>query len=563
MGSPVETDVDVLVVGAGPVGLTLANELARRSGITLRIVDAKDAQSKYSKAMAVQSRSLEIYDDLGIAQEAEEKGFIMDGVILYGGKGRMLPITINSKTNNSTPYPGVLIFPQSDNEELLAKALKCRESGNKGVEYNTKLVSFEKKEGYIEAKLQDTKTMKDSVVRTKYIVGTDGAHSVVRHELKLPFYGKKYEEEFVLVDCEVESDDDPQHPFHKETNAFTYLHDQLFVKFPYGDGTYRIMLTRPKEQEGTDCTLNQVQKIADSVLPVKVTLKNPTWISVFRLHSRAVDKYGDDERVFLAGDAAHIHSPVGGQGMNTGIQDAYNLGWKLAMVIKNQASEKLLKTYNEERHPVGAQLIQTTDRWFTAMASQGWAFDLLKTILFSGFGKAFIAPLLGTEMPKQVSMLKVAYPKSSLCMSVLSPYTLGKPSLSAGQRFPYLKGLKVKGGNSVSTHDILRGTHFSFFFIASKEKDLDQVTDTISVLNPLVEGGPGVAMSLLLLADKLTPPSFPTEQLKSYEVEDKEAFKRNFGITSGCVLVRPDGYVGYIEASGQKSKLAAYIKLYQ
>ena len=212
----------------------------------------------------------------------------------------------------------------------------------------------------------------------------------------------------------------------------------MVVLFPYKEpGTYRIIATRLEENQGKDVTLEQIQEACEK-LPIPVKLSKPTWLTSFSLHARSVNQYSDSScKVFVAGDAAHIHSPVGGQGMNTGLQDAYNLGWKLAMALEGVASDTLLQTYSEERHPIGTKLLQTTDRAFSTVAGTGYLFKLVRALLFSPVGKKLILPRLMELGPKWASQLGIRYRHSSLAMSQLPLKLWSSWPLVGGDRLPY------------------------------------------------------------------------------------------------------------------------------
>lgn len=537
-------DVDVLIVGAGPTGLLLANDLARRDIKDIKIIDGSEGPSDRTKALVVQIRTLELYDDLGLVDEALEKGMLVKGLAGYLGKGRELNVEFK---NLPGKYPGMLTFPQYQNEDVLIRNLKAHGCN---VQYGTRMIGFEKHPDFIQAEIQDTKTMETTVIKTKYLVGCDGSHSMVRKTLQLPFEGKKYDDEYLLCDCELEMHEKSS-KYLREGEAFLYNDKRLVILFPYKDGTYRIILTRTKGDAGKEVTLKEVQEACD-LFPIKVLLKNPKWITAFNLHARTVNQYGDLDRVFLAGDAAHIHSPAGGQGMNTGLQDSYNLGWKLALAIKKAAGKKLLLSYNEERHPIGAALIKTTDKMFSTFAGSGRALQIVKGVIFSWIGRATIVPLMASIAPKWASQLGINYRQSSLSVSNLPMKLVGSWPLLAGDRFPYFQF------ENMSTFDFLRGTHFSLMFVSTSKDEMKKTLDSLQNVQLHIK------VVLVISCNDETEQWQEFAALHNAEVvllleKDKAAFEKVFG-KIGTVLVRPDGYVGYIEAVGRESKLKAYME---
>jgi 2-polyprenyl-6-methoxyphenol hydroxylase-like FAD-dependent oxidoreductase len=510
--------------------------------------------------MAVQVRTLEVYDDLEIVAEALQEGLLMRRARGFMGPGRDICVTFKDLPGK---YPGMLIFPQFQNEDLLLRKLKDVSGHSPG--YNTKLIDFEKKpnEGYIEAKLENTATMEIKRVKAKYIVGCDGAHSAVRHSLKLPFEGKRYADDFMLCDCTVEIDKTTSGDYLQPGESLFYNDERMVVLFPYKEpGTYRIIATRMKEAEGKEVTLEQIQEACEK-LPIPVKLSNPTWLTAFSLHARSVNQYADNScKVFVAGDAAHIHSPVGGQGMNTGLQDAYNLGWKLAMTLEGVASDSLLRTYNEERHPIGTKLLQTTDRAFSTVAGTGNLFKIVRAILFSPVGKKLVLPRLMELAPQWASQLGINYRSSSLAMSQLPLKLWGSWPLVGGDRLPYFSFYNQKEEER-STFDFVRGPHWTYILLAKSAEELASATPVPSILHKLdlkckaiiTHGSENEAA-----ADSSTMESIiPNPELVRVKSKDQADFIKAFGLCSGVILTRPDGYVGYIEAKGQESKLEEYL----
>jgi 2-polyprenyl-6-methoxyphenol hydroxylase-like FAD-dependent oxidoreductase len=340
-------DLDILVVGAGPTGLTLAEELAR-FGVSFRIIDAGRGPTDLSKAIGVQARTLETLDIIGIADELVRHGNPAKGFRIYDGKDEILKLDF---TRLGSRFPFLLTVPQRDTEHVLLEKLNARQH----VERETTLIDFTQDSSGVDATLRHGDGGLEQV-RARWLVGCDGAHSKVREKLGLPFEGKDYEESFLLADVHVEwslPDDE----------LYLFLHDGwLAAFFALPGGRCRLIADLPPEQAPKDQqpSLEVCQRIVAERVPMPATLSDPNWTAYYRIHRRIVPRL-QQERVFLAGDAAHIHSPAAAQGMNTGIQDAFNLAWKLALVAHGQAPDSLLESYNAERYPVESAVLKNTD----------------------------------------------------------------------------------------------------------------------------------------------------------------------------------------------------------
>ncbi|MFD0065289.1 FAD-dependent monooxygenase [Streptomyces sp. NPDC056690] len=368
---------DVLIVGAGPVGLSAAAEL-RQHGACCRLVDRLPARLSYAKAVGIQPRTLEIWDRMGLARAALEAAVPMRGQLIYvnGREQARIDLALPPEV----PY-GFAALPQYETERLIEEYV-----GGLGtfIERGTELLSFTQDEDGVTALLRSDSGAEEEL-RVRYLVGCDGAHSTVRKGLGLSFEGGAFDEGYMLAD--VEADWDMPHGYgvrsmHRADDGST---DDLLVCIPLpGNGRYRMSTLVPPElceqgadrgstqrdgvahglQSGGAPELSHIQAVVDRLAPAPATLSHMRWSSVFRISHRIVDRYADG-RVFVAGDAAHIHPPTGAQGMNTGIQDACNLAWKLALVIRGEAGPALLTSYDAERRPVGEEVVGRTVRHAT------------------------------------------------------------------------------------------------------------------------------------------------------------------------------------------------------
>src|SRR6185503_8751115 len=339
----IAVEVDVLIVGAGPVGLFLANECARR-GLRYRIIEARASQSEHSKALAIFPRTLEIFDMAGLASPFLEAANRVTSVAVVS-HGRTLAHM--RFTPEQSPYPFVAMVPQDVTERLLVEQL--RHAGG-AVEYETKFVAAAEQDDYVDVTME--RKGEPIKLKASFVVGCDGAHSAVRHLLNLPFEGAEYDDTFILADL--------------ETNE-TLPADQLqlcpselgpVAIFPMS-ATRRRIVASIKTTEGDAPSLDLVRRILAERAPSGLEARSLRWSSYFRIHHRQVAHLRVG-RFFIAGDAAHIHSPFGGQGMNTGLHDVWNLVWKLDLVLRGHGNEHLLQSYTAERVPVIKDVIQTT-----------------------------------------------------------------------------------------------------------------------------------------------------------------------------------------------------------
>jgi 2-polyprenyl-6-methoxyphenol hydroxylase-like FAD-dependent oxidoreductase len=354
----------VLIAGAGPTGLVLALQLVRR-GIPVRIVDDARGPGEHSRAMVVQARTLEYYRQLGFAREVIDDGIIVHDVHLRtcrrGQPAReRVRLDLSNLGEGISPYAFALAYPQDDHQKLLVRRLA--ENGVQ-VEWNTKLERFTQSSDGVEATL--VSPTGETTARASYIAGCDGAHSVVRQQLGLGFAGMTYDQLFFVCDCKVAA------PF--TTDLLVTLGERaLVLLFPIrSSGMQRLIgLIPPGVSDPENATFETIRPDMEALLGTQITEVN--WFSIYRVHHRVAERFRV-ARAFILGDAGHIHSPAGGQGMNTGIGDASNLGWKIADVVRGRADAAILDSFEEERLAFARKLVATTDRLFTALVRGGAA----------------------------------------------------------------------------------------------------------------------------------------------------------------------------------------------
>lgn len=345
-------EVDVFIAGAGPVGLFLANECARLD-MSYRIVETNATQSTHSKALAIFPRTFEIFDMAGLAEPFSTAANRVTRVAFASHDRRLGCIEF---APNETPYPYVAMVPQDVTEKLLLEHLR---SAGGDVEYEMTLVSARETDSGVDATLERGGV--STVVKAKYLVGCDGAHSTVRHLLGLQFEGGDYAEQFMLADA-ITND-----VLRSDEMQLCPSQDGPLAIFPMSPTRRRLVAT-VGELDGDAPSLDLVNDLLAQRAPDGLRAESLVWSTYFRIHHRCCAEM-QAGRAFVAGDAAHIHSPFGGQGMNTGLQDAWNLAWKLNLAVRGSATDALLSSYSPERYPIVKGVIEATHFLTTALGS--------------------------------------------------------------------------------------------------------------------------------------------------------------------------------------------------
>jgi 2-polyprenyl-6-methoxyphenol hydroxylase-like FAD-dependent oxidoreductase len=391
----------VLIVGAGPVGLTLACELTRYK-VPVRIIDKEPQRTDKSKALVLWSRTLELLDrgDAGAATFVEA-GFKVHGANIVAAGGAVVghvPMDLVA-----SPYNYALMLPQSDTERLLEERL---ERLGVSVERSTEAVTLKIGADGTEATLRHADG-REETVHADWLAGCDGAHSIVRHTLGVPFSGETMSSDWILADTHMKG-----YPFPDTEVTVYWAREGVLPIFPIAPGRYRIIANIPPSggDHPRDPTLEEATAIVEQRGPRGVSLFDPIWLSGFRINARKVASYRAG-RVFLTGDAAHVHSPAGGEGMNTGMQDAFNLAWKLALAIHGTCGEALLDTYSPERSGVGDEVLKNTSRLTTIGTLHNPIAEELRNI--AGRVALGFAPVQHA-MVDTMSQVSVGYPGSPM-----------------------------------------------------------------------------------------------------------------------------------------------------
>jgi 2-polyprenyl-6-methoxyphenol hydroxylase-like FAD-dependent oxidoreductase len=421
-------DTDVLIVGAGPVGLFLANECARR-GLRWRIVEARSTQSAHSKALAIFPRTLEIFDMAGVVRPFLEAANRVTSVSVIT-HGRTLAHMRFAP--EESPYSFIAMVPQDVTERLLVEQLRRRGGA---VEYETSFVSAALRDDYVSVTL-DRKGRRTEL-NAAFVVGCDGAHSAVRHLLNLPFEGARYDSLFMLADI--------------QTNE-TLPADELqlcpsesgpVAIFPMSATRRRIVATIEHAEEEAP-SLELVREILKQRAPAGIEAQALYWSSFFNIHHRQVAQLRVG-RMFIAGDAAHIHSPFGGQGMNTGLQDVWNLVWKLDLVLHGRGNNRLLDSYSAERRPVIKHVIETTDILTRVMGTPNKLVQALRDTIIPMVSR--LAPFQHAFV-ERLSELGIAYRGSPIVEGAGKRYFDDSIRGGEGIRSRFLLALDEDAGSS-------------------------------------------------------------------------------------------------------------------
>jgi 2-polyprenyl-6-methoxyphenol hydroxylase-like FAD-dependent oxidoreductase len=390
--------LDVLICGAGPVGLTLATMLHYQGIDNFRIIDKAPAPSDKSKALVVWPRTLELMEKPGLVSALMESGILSHGVNIYADGKRLLHFSLD---RIDSPYNAALFIPQDQTERVLNEHIA---SLNHGVERQVELISFKDDGNGVDCVLRHADGREESI-RTAYLAGCDGAHSTVRHVLQMPFEGHTLKSGWALADVHIEG------AIAEDELSVFWDNEGIVAVFPMGHERFRIIIDLSPDAKVDEApTLESIQKIIDVRVKRGWKLTHPLWLTNFTINERKVKDYSRG-RCFLAGDAAHIHSPAGGQGMNTGMQDACNLAWKLALVLRNQAPASLLDSYNVERTAIGEEIVGNADKMTTVATLRGSVKQHVRNSIVRFLGNLH---LVEQKMTNQLAELSICYPNSPI-----------------------------------------------------------------------------------------------------------------------------------------------------
>lgn len=505
---------DVLIVGAGPTGLVLALWLTKQ-GVKVRIMDRSEAKASTSRALVIHSRTLELYRQLDLAEEIVSRGHKIGATNIWSEKIHRGRLPLGDVGTGLTPYPFLQVFPQDEHEPLLEKRLN--ESGVQ-VERHKELVDFTEHGDSITTRFKDTRKSSSpdqdetlEVCEASFIAGCDGAHSVVRRSCGIDFAGETYSQLFFVADIEGSG------PILNGEAHVTFDKADYILTIAYDEGRRGRLNGAMKLENITkdisELTMDDIPPETLQNLPVKIDKVN--WFAAYHVHHRLAQSFRKG-RAFLVGDAGHIHSPVGGQGMNTGIGDAINLAWKLAAVIQCRADLSLLDSYEPERRAFAETLVRTTDRGFNFIVQEGY---------FATFLRNWFIPIIAPYVTKIQAVRLIAFSRMSQILINYrnSPLSVGSVgTIKGGDRLPWAPV------GDLDNFDSLRDITWQVHVYGTAKEELTQWCRSVKI------------------------------PLHVFPWDDKYG---QVGLgADAAYLVRPDTYIAVVEASGFPERFKKYLE---
>ena len=511
---PATQQTSVVIVGAGPTGLMLALQLAEQR-IPFVLIDANAGPSIATKALVVQARTMEIYQRMGLAARALAVAQPVDAANIHIGGRAAVRLPLAQLGQGISPFPRLTALTQDQNEHLLGERL--RELGG-SVQWQHRLIGIEQSSDGARAAVQ-TPDGQVVTVTADWVAGCDGAHSAVRHLCAIDFPGAPYQQVFYVADVQARG------PMTAGELTIFLWSDEFHFFFPMQaagaeQSHYRLIGVVPTLLRQVDDL--KFEDLSDAIhkrMGGQFVVSQVNWFSPYRIHHRRADRFSSG-RCFLLGDAAHIHSPAGGQGMNTGLQDAFNLGWKLALVCHGQAAATLLDSYAAERIPVAERLLKTTDRAFAAITSPSRLAQALRTRIAFIIAKTLMQLTAVQRLAfRIISQTAISYRHSPI--SVNSD-AVAHRAPHAGDRMPWLQ---LRLNDEIAPSDLYLQMSGSCFHLILWRQDSASVAElhALTKLQPnllkilLIQDAPGNAIAL-----------------------------KQHAISGPCaLLVRPDGYIGF------------------
>ena len=535
----------ILIVGAGTTGLAMACELARH-GAPVRIIDKQSGINPHCRACSVHARTLEIFHDFGIVDEILTQGHKVLGMSQYANGERFMH---SSGGEIDSPYPFSINLEQCKTESALERLL-----GTYGIEVEreTELVAISGRPDAVSATIRRGASSEE-VVETPWLIGCDGAHSRVRHLNHIHFPGKEDLHQYCLADVLIDGA-----LAHDEIHSFMTDRGLIFF-FPLPNARWLVAADLPTQHDPVkeQPSLDDVRAIADERGPAGIRISDPHWLAYFRINYRAARHYRH-ERIFLAGDAVHIHSPMGGQGMNTGIQDAYNLAWKLALVHLGRAPADLLESYEKERRPVAEDVLATTKM----LTDRFEAFSNLSPEQRQRmYVNMVVPPEVAKRMARHLEQLDLNYTKSPICHQREGSH-FGKTRLTAGPRpgeeAPDAKPL-LYDNRLTSLFELMRGpkhTLLLFPGVAHESKSWQRLGELAESVESRLDNLIIIYFAAIEASSVPSDPKFDGRLI----LDPERSLHYRYGAETECLyVVRPDGYVGYRSEPATASALHEYL----
>ncbi len=520
-------EFDVLVVGAGPVGLFAANELIRH-GLSCHIIDKKNTLSEHSKAAAIHIRSLRMLDDSGFLAEVLQQGHKIVGMT-FKAKGEIIMQGDFANVDAMLHY--LIDLPQNKTEKIFYDGLRYK---GQDVSWLTELTQIEQTEDSVIATVKNGET--ESQLKAKWLLACDGSHSTIRHLLNLNFVGAEYKEHWWLADVDLAWE-------NPSDRMIAYLNEKgPSIFFPLGPKRYRIV-TRVDEGEPENPSLEEFQSHVASRISDTFKISNPDWLTGFNIHHRQIEQYHHG-RIFLAGDAAHIHSPMGGQGLNTGMQDVYNLAWKLAYVQHKKMPADILESYHIERHAVGKNVVHDSDRLTKMVNLNNPAAQFVRNHMMKLITSI---PHLRNNMTSKMAELDISYKNSPIVKQQGNC-----ESFSAGRLLPNIYLTKKHFPEYI--FDFVRGTKFHLFIFAGL--NYTNVDDIVTCATQVRDNYHHVIDTHLVLTSNISSLNWTGSIFYDF---DHRAHQHINALKNCLFLIRPDKYITYASDVVNASALNNYL----
>lgn len=538
-----ESNAPIMVVGAGPTGLTMACELARH-GAPVRIIDKLAGINPHCRATGIHARTLEIFCDFGIVDEIVEKGVKITGTSQYYAGKRFMH---SSGAEIDSPYPFAVSIEQCKTEAVLEALLN---SHGIGVERETELIALAQDGEGVRATIRRPDG-REEVVSTPWLIGCDGAHSRVRHLNRLHFPGDEDPRQYLLAHLEMDA------ALERDEVHFFFSDRGILLIFPLPERHWLAVCDLPAhhDAEREHPSLDEIRAIIAERGPSGITFGEVRWTSYFRINYRSARHYRHG-RIFLAGDAVHVHSPMGGLGMNTGIQDAYNLGWKLAMVGRGRAADRLLDSYEKERRPVAEDVVKVTRMMTERFEAFAGLSPAQRESLYFNLA---VPPEVAHQMARHVEELDLDYSKSPICREHLDGAGAIGSGPRAGEQAPDARPLMVNG-SAASLYQIIRGPRHTLLLFAGVRAREDSWRRLAEVARWVRSSRWADGVEVWLAAAE-SGASGETQGEMRVIADPGRRLHLRYGAESECLyLVRPDGYVGYRAAGAETGPLREYLE---
>lgn len=504
----------VLIVGAGPSGLMMALELSR-FGIPVRIIDRKASQTLTTNAAGIQTRSIELFEHIGIAKDFLDRGVPTTSLEIHHQKKRLAKVPLDIVDSF---YKFILMLPQSETEHILNQELEKR---NVRVERNVELLELQQESDKVISLLK-TADGKTETVENDWVIGCDGYNSTVRNHAKIKMVGKDFDQEFFVADVRLKS------KFDRSSVNMILNNGALIGVFSLPDGKndkYRIVGNVGKDQNKDKFTQAEIKQIVNDYSEGECEVTEVIWSSPFWIHSKMAAQLRN-QSVFIVGDAAHVHSPAGAQGMNTGLQDAFNLSWKLALVIKGQAKPKILDSYQEERYPIIKNVLSFTETLAFFGLTQNPFIIRLRNFIFRNVTDK--VRFVQNKMVGLITQTTLTYKKSHLICKQTQGHSSGP---QPGERAP-----DVLLEDKSRVYDFLRNNQHNVFLFTGLDASPETLRHVLEAYQKISEGTGGLVKPYIVSDQKI--------EGTNAIVDTGLAIHKRYAVNKPSMcLIRPDQYI--------------------